>query len=150
MSKLRGYVALGAVVLVAAVLVQTAAGQALMRGLGLSKTPTGYAQLSFAHPQALPGTLPSPRATVAVPFEIRNSASAPRTYQWSIVLAHGAGTQRLASGNVQVPAGKAVTVARTLRFSCPAGPVRLTVGLANPRESIDFLATCSAAGAGTQ
>jgi hypothetical protein len=142
MTRIRSFVALGAVVLAAAILAQTGAGRALMRDVGLSKTPAGYTQLSFARPRSLPSRLPSPGVTVRVPFEIRNSTDAQRTYQWSVTLNHDQSTDHLTSGGTRVPAGAAVTVTPAVTVSCPHGRVRLDVGLASPRESIDFYATC--------
>jgi hypothetical protein len=142
MTKLWSFVALVAAVLAVAILAQTGAGQSLMRDVGLSKTPAGYTQLSFARPQSLPSTLPSPGATVHVPFEIRNSSGAQHTYRWSVTLSRGGSTDHLTSGGTRVRAGAAVTVAPAVTVSCTHGRVRLDVGLASPRESIDFFATC--------
>jgi hypothetical protein len=143
MKKLWSSVALVAVVLAVALLAQTSAGQALMRDVGLSKTPAGYTQLSFARPQSLPATVPSSGATVRVPFKIRNSSGTQHTYRWSVTAAHGQSTGQLSSGSTQVRAGAEVTVTPAVTVSCANGRVRLNVGLASPRESIDFYATCA-------
>ena len=123
-------------------LAQTPPGHRLLRDMGLSQAPAAYTQLYFASPRTLPATLTSPAATAAVPFEIRNTSSAPRNYQWSITLVRGGKTEQLASGSAQVLAGGAVSVARTVRFSCAPGRVRVETSLASPRESIGFWATC--------
>jgi hypothetical protein len=152
MAKLWSFVGLVGVVLAVAILAQTGAGQGLMRDVGLSKTPSAYTQLSFARPQSLPGTVTTPRATVRVPFEIRNTSAAQRTYQWSVTLRRGQRTDHLTSGGTRVPAGAAVTVAPSVTVACVSGRIRVEVGLASPRESIDFYATCvapSGSGGGT-
>jgi hypothetical protein len=149
MAKLWSSVALVAVVLAVIILAQTSAGQALIRDVGLSKTPAGYTQLSFARPQSLPSTLSPPGATVRVPFQIRNSSGVQRTYRWSVTLSHGQSTDHLSSGGTLVRAGAAVTVTPAVTVSCTHGRVRLDVGLASPRESIDFYATCVPATGGT-
>ncbi|HEX4063335.1 MAG TPA: hypothetical protein VHY58_20170 [Streptosporangiaceae bacterium] len=150
MTKLWTSIGLVAVVLVAAVVAQTGAGHSLMREIGVTRTPPGYTQLSFAHPQALPSRFTSP-ASLTVPFAIHNSTGAEHTYQWSIALVHGQNTDRLASGGTRVPAGGVVTTAPAVTVSCTgSGRVRLDVGLVSPRESIDFYATCTPpAGANT-
>ena len=149
MTKLWTSIGLVAVVVVAAVVAQTGAGQALMREIGLTRAPAGYAQLSFARPQSLPSRFTSP-ASLTVPFEIRNSTGAEHTYEWSIALVRGHSTDRLATGGTRVPAGGAVTTAPAVTVSCPGGGrVRLDVGLVSPRESIDFYATCAPAARGT-
>jgi hypothetical protein len=141
MVKLRGLAVLAVAVLAVVGLAQTPPGHALMRGMGLSAAPAAYTQLSFARPQSLPVTVTSP-AAVPVPFEIRNTSPVRRTYLWSITLTRAGSTERLATGAVLIPAGGTAAIVRTARFSCPAGPVRLDVGLASPQESIDLLATC--------
>jgi hypothetical protein len=145
MTKLWSAVGLVAVVVAAAVLAQTGAGRALTREMGLTRTPPAYAQLSFAQPQSLPGSLTAPDTTLSVPFEIRNSSAAGRTYQWSVTLVHGRSIQRLAMGGTRVPAGGSVTTDPTVTVSCTGGRARLDVGLASPHESIDFYLTCAAA-----
>jgi hypothetical protein len=150
MGKLRGYVALGVAVLAVAVLAQTSPGRSVVRGLGLSKAPARYAQLSFTRPQALPTIVGAPHATVSEPFEIRNSGSGQQTYEWSVTLAESGVTQRLASGHTVLAAGRAATVTKAVRFGCRAGnQVRLTFSLASPRQSIDFSATCDSAAPGS-
>jgi hypothetical protein len=150
MTKLWTSIGLAAVVVVAAVVAQTGAGQAVMRDIGLTRTPAGYAQLSFARPQALPSRFTSPTTRVTVPFEIRNSSGAEHTYQWSIAFVRGHGTDRLAAGGTRVPAGGAVTTAPAVTVSCPGGGrVRVDVSLVSPRESIDFYATCAPPAGGT-
>jgi hypothetical protein len=149
MKKLWTSIGLVAVVVVAAIVAQTGAGQALMREIGLTRTPAGYAQLSFARPQSLPSRFTSP-ASLTVPFEIRNSSDAEHTYQWSIALVRGQRTDRLATGGTRVPAGGTVTTAPAVTVSCGGGGrVRLDVGLVSPRESIDFYATCAPPARGT-
>jgi hypothetical protein len=149
MTKLWTSIGLVAVVVAAAVVAQTGAGQALMREIGLTRTTAGYAQLSFARPQSLPSRFTSP-ASLTVPFEIRNSTGSEHTYHWSVTLAQGQGTDRLGMGSTRVPAGDAVTVAPAVTVTCSGGGrVRLDVGLVSPRESIDFYATCAPPARGT-
>lgn len=144
MTKLWSFVGLAGVVLAVAILAQTGAGQALMRDVGLAKTPAAYTQLSFARPQSLPGTVPASGTTLRVPFEIRNTSAAQRTYQWSVTVRRGQRTDQLTSGGTRVPAGAAVTVTPSVTVACVSGRIRVDVGLVSPRESIDFYATCVA------
>jgi hypothetical protein len=146
MAKVRTSLGVAAVVVVAAGLAQTPPGHTLLRAIGLSQAPAAYTQLYFTGPRTLPVTLASPDATVAVPFGIRNTSPANRGYQWSITLVRGGNTQQLASGSAQVASGTAATVARAVTFSCAPGRVRVEVGLASPRESIAFWATCQPGG----
>jgi hypothetical protein len=163
MAKVRTYLGVAAVVVVAAGLAQTPPGYTLMRDMGLSQAPAAYTQLYFAHPSSLPAILTSSAATVAVPFEIRNTSTAPRGYQWSISITlqpsgkvtgnkatrnkaarqQGGSTRQLGSGSVQVPPGGTVTVAKAVTFSCAPGRVHVEIGLTSPRESITFWAACA-------
>jgi hypothetical protein len=142
MTKLWSSLILVVAVLAVAILAQTSAGHALMRGMGLTRDAPGYTQLSFAHPESLPADL-TPKAALRVPFEIHNSSASAHTYQWTITLARGRTSQRLASGQVRAAAGQTVTVSRAVAVSCPSGRVRLDFGVTSPRELIDFYATCA-------
>jgi hypothetical protein len=138
-----------AVLVAAAALAQTPAGHAVLRAAGLEKAPPSYATLSFAQPQSLPAQLPAPRTTVHVSFTIRNDSADTHSYFWSLSATH---TSRLAGGPAARPVSGSTTLAPdatatldpALPLSCTGGQLRVTIHLASPAESIDFLANCPA------
>jgi hypothetical protein len=143
MAKLWSSLGLVGVVLAGAILSQTSAGQALMRGMGLAGAPAGYAELSFARPQSLPAKLPGRHATLRVPFQIRNTAQSQRTYQWSVDVVRDGTARRAAAGHVQIRRGGTASVTPAVTLTCSGGRVQIAVGLASPHESIDFWANCA-------
>ena len=130
-------------VLTIAGLAQTGPGQAAARSLGLLKS-SSYTALSFREPQSLPSQLPAQRSHVPVRFTIRNVSDSGRAYHWSIALSSALHREQVAAGDVQVAAGSAVAVSRTVRVKCAGKRLHLVVRLASPAESIGFWATCSA------
>ena len=132
-----------AVALVAG-LAQTSVGHSLLQGAGLYQPPTNYTSLAFANPASLPTQLSRSATRVDVSFTISNASTDSRTYQWSIMFDRAGHTYRLATGLVGVPGGGHTTVSRTVKASCSSGQARMSVGLADPGETIDFLAACSA------
>jgi hypothetical protein len=76
-------------------------------------------------------------------FAISNASADPRSYHWSIELKRTGHAYRLATGEVEVPAGNRVSVAKIVKASCVDGQARMTVQVAAPTESIDFLMACS-------
>jgi hypothetical protein len=138
-----------AVLVAAAALAQTPAGHAVLRGAGLEQVPPSYAALSFAQPQSLPTRLPAPRTTVHVPFTIRNDSVDTHSYRWSLSATHtsrpaGSPAARPVTGTTTLAAGATVTLEPALPLSCTGGQLRVTIHLASPAESIDFLSDCPA------
>jgi hypothetical protein len=138
-----------AVLVAAAALAQTPAGHAVLRGTGLEQASPSYAALSFAQPQSLPARLPGPHTTVHVPFTIRNDSAATQSYQWSLKAArigrHVTGlATRPVSGRTTLAPGAAATMNPALPLTCTGGQLRVTIQIARPAESIDFLASCAA------
>ena len=142
-TRRRGLVALVGVVVLAAVVGQTAAGHAILQRAGLFEEPAIYTSLAFEHPQLLPEQLRSRRAKVPLSFVINNAGSASRDYQWSVRLVHGRVTRLLAAGSVAIASGRAAEIARTADISCAGGKVQIIVSLARPDESIDAIMSCS-------
>jgi len=138
-----------AVLVAAAALAQTPAGHSVLREAGLEQSPPSYAALSFAQPQSLPTRLAAPDTTVRVPFTIGNHSADTRQYQWSLSATstgnQGGPAARPVTGSATVAPGATATMNPALRLSCAGGQVRVTVRLASPAESIDFLAGCPAA-----
>jgi hypothetical protein len=130
----------------AASLAQTPAGHTVLRQAGLDTAPPAYTALSFAKPQSLPERLPSPHTSLHVPFTIHNDSSGTRSYQWSLTAARIGNAGGLASHPVSrtialLPGGT-VTMDPVLRLTCHGGQIRVTIRLASPAESIDFLSRC--------
>jgi hypothetical protein len=130
----------------AASLAQTPAGHLVLRQAGLDTAPPAYAALSFAQPQSLPGRLPAPRTRLRVPFTIHNDSSSTRRYQWSLEASRignaGGLTARPVSRTITLVAGATVTLDPALLLTCHGGQIRVTIRLASPAESIDFLSRC--------
>jgi hypothetical protein len=133
----------------AAALAQTPAGHAVLRGAGLEQAPPSYAGLSFAQPQSLPARLPAPHTTVHVPFTIRNDSGATQSYYWSLSATHtgrpaGGAAARPVGGRTTLTPGATATLNPVLPLTCTGGQLRVSVHLASPAESIDFLTDCPA------
>lgn len=143
-------VAIVAAVAVAVGLAQTSAGHSLLREAGLHEEPASYTSLAFTNPQSLPTRLSPAPSRVRMSFAVSNASADPRTYHWSVVLQRTRHTYRLAAGEVRVSAEDRVTVVRTVTASCTTGQVRMTVRIATPAESIDFLVACSSRKGGRQ
>jgi hypothetical protein len=138
----RGLIALAAGAMLAAGLGQTSRGHAVLRAMGLLDEPTTYTSLAFLNPQSLPQQLEATRASVNASFVIHNANTTPSTYQWSVLLAQGRRTHRLAGGNVLVAPGHGAAISPSLEIDCTSGKVRIEVNLAHPAESIDVWLTC--------
>lgn len=138
----RGTVALAIVVVMAAGLGQTGAGHAILRKAGLFEEPAGYTSLAFLNPRSLNEPLASKRADVTVSFVIHNAGSTSRDYRWTVLLAQGQRTRRVASGSVRVASGRGAAVTQSAEIICTRGKVRIVVNLARPSESIDAWMTC--------
>jgi hypothetical protein len=134
------------VLVTAASLAQTPAGHTVLRQAGLERTPPSYTALSFAHPQSLPTKLPASHISVHAPFAIHNDSSETRSYQWSLKasrIGNGGGlTARPVSGTSTLAPGATVTMDPALPLICHGGQIRITIHLASPAESIDFLSRC--------
>ncbi len=130
----------------AALLAQTSAGHSVLRRAGLDMAPPSYSALSFAQPQSLPARLPARHTTMHVPFTIRNNSSDTKSYQWSLRASRigrvGGLTARPVSGRRTLAPGATVTMDPALALSCEGGQIRITIRLASPAESIDFLSRC--------
>jgi hypothetical protein len=143
MARWWGLAGLTAAAVTAAGVAQTPAGHSALASAGLFSKPASYTALSFAAPQSLPGQLRSTHEGVDASFVIRNSAGDSRSYQWSITLLRDGRSKRVASGEVQVAAGSAATVAGPVATSCTGGRLRVAVSLRSPAESIDFWTACA-------
>jgi hypothetical protein len=142
-KNLITWVVIVAAVALAAGLAQTSVGHSLLRGVGLYDEPESYTSLAFTNPQSLPTRLSSRPTRVRMSFAISNASAERRSYHWSIELKRTGHTHRLATGEVRVPAGNRTSVARVVKASCIDGQARMTVQVAAPAESIDFLVACS-------
>lgn len=137
------WAAIIAAVTLAVGLAQTGIGHSLLRRAGLYEAPTSYTSLAFADPQSLPMHLSSAPTKVKMSFALSNTSTGLRSYHWSIMLERARRNYRLAAGEVSVPAGENMTVARTVTASCASGRALMMVQVATPAESIDFWVTCS-------
>lgn len=130
----------------AASLAQTSPGHAMLRQAGLEAPPPASTALSFARPQSLPGRLPTRRTTLRVPFTVHNNSSVIRSYRYSLTASRagnaGGLTARPVSRTITVVPGATITLDPALSLVCDGGQVRVTVRLAEPAESIDFLSRC--------
>jgi hypothetical protein len=142
-KSLIAWLAIVAAVALAVGLAQTSAGHSLLRGAGLYEEPEGYTSLAFTDPQSLPTRLSSNPARVRMSFAINNASADPRSYHWSIELERTGHDYRLAAGAVEVPAGNRASVVRSVKAYCVQGQARMTVKIAAPAESVDFLMACS-------
>jgi hypothetical protein len=144
-------IALVALVLGLTGVAQTAAGQNAMRSLGLIAPKNNYSELFFLNPQRIASLTQTHHRgawTERVAFVIRNVSAGSIDYRW---FARVQGQLRR-SGNQPLGPGQKITLAPTLRLRCrqatkpdPRGPRQLTVTiqLAAPRESIDYLFNCA-------
>jgi hypothetical protein len=130
----------------AASLAQTPTGHSVLRRAGLETTPPTYTALSFARPQSLPTRLPAPRTSLRVPFTIRNDSPGTQSYQWSLKATRignaGGLSARSVSGTTALAPGATVAMDPALPLICHGGQIRITIRLASPAESIDFLSRC--------
>ncbi len=151
MAKVWSWIALVALISLAAGAAQTSPGRSLLQKAGLASAPASYTTLSFAHPQALPARLRSVVAAIHVSFVIHNASgsSAPRVYHWAIMLSHAGASLYGAVGQTRVPSGAGTTVNTTVLAVCTGGRLRLAVRLARPAESIDFWTACRTRNGGT-
>jgi hypothetical protein len=122
---------------------QTEQGQHLLRSAGLAAAPSGYTELAFADPQALPALVPATSYLVPPAFTIRNATGREREYAWSVRLSESGSTRTVASGHVTLADGQPVTITPPTKALCEPGAIRLRV-LLEGGESISFRATCSA------
>ncbi|MDP4500592.1 hypothetical protein [Nonomuraea turcica] len=133
---------LGAVV-VAALGAQTEQGRHLLLTAGLAGAPTGYTELAFVAPQALPARVPATSFLVPPSFTIRNVTGRQREYGWSVRLTESGKTRTVASGRVTLADGQPVTITPPTKALCEPGPITLGV-LLEGGEAIAFRAACSA------
>jgi hypothetical protein len=142
-KSLITWVAIVAAVALAVGLAQTSVGHSLLRGAGLYDEPESYTSLAFTNPQSLPTRLSSHPTRVRMSFAIINASADPRIYHWSIELKRTRQIYHLATGEVEVRAGNRASLSRIVKLSCAGGQARMTVQVASPAESIDFLMACS-------
>lgn len=132
-----------AAVLAVVGLAQTPVGRAALRGAGLDQAPTAYTALSFTRPQSLPAQLPDQHLTLRVAFTIRNVSGGTRGYRWSLTAAQaGRPVGRGATGTTSLAPGATAILSPALPLTCTRGQLRVTVRLASPAETIDFLTRC--------
>lgn len=143
MARWWGLAGLIAAAVTAAGVAQTSAGHSALASAGLFDEPASYTALSFAAPQSLPEQLSSTHANLDASFVIRNSSGGLRSYQWSITVLRDGRSRRVASGQVDVAAGSAATVAGPVTITCAGGRLRVAVNLRRPAESIDFWTACT-------
>jgi hypothetical protein len=132
-----------AIVVLATVLAQTAAGKSVLRDAGLLGSPQGYTELEFIEPAKLPVQLTPGTHTPRVPFRIHNVESGPHTYRWSVVAISGSHTQRLAGGRQDLAKGQSRFLHPHVPVTCTSGRVRLEVRLADPAQSIGYWVKCN-------
>jgi hypothetical protein len=142
-KSLITWLAIVAAVALAAGLAQTNVGHYLLRAVGLYEEPESYTSLAFTNPQSLPTRLSSRPTRVRMSFAISNASADPRSYHWSIELKRTGHIYRLATGEVEVLADDRTSIARIVKASCKEGQARMTVQVAAPVESIDFLMACT-------
>lgn len=142
MKRWREVAALLVIVAVAAGIAQTGFGHGLLRGVGLFKGSSNYTALAFLHPQRLPGQLKSKLANVDISFVIRNAASIPHYYHWSVLLVGASRAREVGTGIVRIASGRGATITRRVRISCARGRVRIVVRIARPAESIGAWTAC--------
>ena len=137
------HVAGGAITLIVivslAILAQSAAGQHVLKRLGIVGHPPSFTELSFDQPLELPSTLTQKPHPVAIAFTIANHSSRTASYEWKIV-ATASARQTLRSGFVQLAAGQRVSVVPQLELGCVTR-TRVNVVLSSG-ENIGFWTTC--------
>jgi hypothetical protein len=143
MAIWRWAIALVAAVALAAGIAQTSFGHEALRKAGLLGEPTSYTSLAFVDPRlSVIESLSATQVPVSVSFEIHNATTAPRYYQWSVLLVQSGRTHSMAAGGVHVASGRGAVITRSVNISCRRGRVRVIVKLASPAESIDAWMAC--------
>lgn len=133
-----------AVAALTAGLMQIGFGHSFLERIGLYENPASYTSLAFTNPQSLPAHLSSASTKMGISFDLTNTSAGPQSYHWSIMLERTGRDKRLSAGEINVPIGSRVTVARTVKVSCVKRRVRMMVKIADPAESIYFWMACSA------
>lgn len=147
-KRLIAWVSVVAAIALTAGFMQTGTGHSLLQKLGVSGAAANYTALAFTDPQSLPAHLSSKAAKMKLSFDVTNSSADPHSYSWSMMLERGGHGTRLAAGEISVPGGNRLTVARTVKASCTKGRARLIIKIAAPAESIDLWMACSPRKAG--
>jgi hypothetical protein len=147
-KRLILWMSIVAVVMLTAGIVQTGVGRSFLQKIGLYEAPASYTSLAFTNPQSLPTHLSSAHTRMKMSFDLANTSADSRSYHWSIILERAGRDHRLAAGEISVPAGDRVTVARAVKVSCVNGRASMMVKVAAPAESIDFWMACSPRKAG--
>ncbi|MCD0450139.1 hypothetical protein LO762_13185 [Actinocorallia sp. API 0066] len=133
-----------AVAVVLALLVQTGAGGAVLRALGLAQNPLPYTELAFVTPRELPERVVTGQAPKNAAFEIRNMTGAEQRYTWKAYVVLGAKETEVGGAAVTVADGARVEIAPP-KVRCAPGPIRFVIKLAKRDESLAFHAECGAA-----
>ena len=142
-KQLIAAVATAAIVVLAAVLAQTAAGKSVLRDAGLLGSPQGYTELEFVEPAKLPAQLTPGTQRVRVPVRIHNVEATARTYRWSVVAIDGGQTERLAGARQDLAKGQSRYLDPRVPLTCSGRRVRVEVRLADPAQSIGFWVKCN-------
>jgi hypothetical protein len=132
-----------AIVVLAAVLAQTAAGKSVLRDAGLLGSPQAYTELEFVEPAKLPVQVTPGTHRLRVPFRIHNVEDSARTYRWSVVAITGGRTQRLAGTRQDLAKGQSRYLDPHVPLTCSGGRVRIEVRLADPAQSIGYWVKCN-------
>lgn len=150
MKRTASIVAL-VVVAVAITLLQTSAGHALLRGVGLVGAPPDVTELAFSSPNSLPTTLAGPRGQVDIAFVIRNDSVHARSYRWRISqTGNETAVPPSTAGTTWVASGAATTVRRSVYVGCAAPTAHLQVTLPSVNETLSLVLTCLGPSGGRQ
>ena len=142
-KQLIAAVATAAIVVLAAVLAQTAFGKSVLRDAGLLGSPQGYTELEFVQPAKLPAQIAPGTRRLRVPFRIHNVEGGAHTYRWSVVAIRDGQTQRLAGARQDLAKGQSRYLDPHVPLTCSGGRVRVEVRLADPAQSIGFWVKCN-------
>lgn len=138
-DRRRRHVLVGSVIggVLALLLAWQYAGMGIARRVGVVPRQQHFTAVYFKYPTQLPRAVRVGRP-VELTFVVDDREGAGRRYGWTVVLATGARTTRLAAGVIAVAAGRARQV--TVAFDAPpvvgSAMVRVDVGV--PAVGIDF------------
>lgn len=129
-------------ILAIVLLVQAGPGRSALKRIGLVKPPPAFAALYFTDPVGEPVSVPVGRSRIPLSFTVGNGSQQNQSYHWSVLAVQGSKTKRLATGEVSVHQGGISVVRKTVTQTCKRGTLKVTIELASPSESIDFVASC--------
>ncbi len=115
--------------------------------LSLFRQPTPYTVLSFNHPAALPVTAGTNKP-ITVSFTVGNHEGRLTDYRYVLSASGGRSPHILAESMRAIAAGATWTVTTTVRPRCGTSACRIEVSLPGHPETIGFLVSLTAPGAG--